>query len=67
VRMLVTLTAHLRVKWPNQGAPFIWCHNLRPRSQCHIVDAETEAVPRQVMNMVNRASEAGIRSSSGIW
>jgi len=62
----VTLTAHFKVDRPHQGAPLISCHNSRPRSQWHIVDADMEPVPRQVMNRVKRASEAGMQRGSGM-
>jgi len=42
------------------AAPFISCHNSSLRSQWHIVEADTEAVPQHVINIVKRASEEGM-------
>jgi len=61
-----TLTAHFRVEQLSHGAPLISCQSSRPRTQCHRVKDETEAVVQQVMNMVKRASDAGMRNDSGI-
>ena len=65
-RRAAALTACFRVEWPCYGVLFILCHSSRPRIQwCRAKDA-MEAVPWQVMNMVRRASDVGMRNNSGI-
>jgi len=56
----LTLTAHLRIECLHHGAPLTSCQICRPSNQCHIVEAETEAVAQQVLNKSNSDSEAGI-------